>query len=95
MPILWDIIQDSFKSSGEVKSSEILSLALGSFVEILAQPLAPRAYYLMRCIQNLKECRSLYPSACILISIVQVMESHTKRADAQLLAKEALQHLEE
>lgn len=50
MPILWDIIQDTFKSTGEVKSSEILSLALGSFCEILAQPLAPRAYYLMRCI---------------------------------------------
>jgi len=31
MPILWDIIQDTFKSTGEVKSSEILSLALGSF----------------------------------------------------------------
>lgn len=36
MPILWGIIQDTFKSTGEVKSSEILALALGSLCEILA-----------------------------------------------------------
>ena len=43
----------------------------------------------------MKECLSLYPSACIIISIIQVFEAQAKRADSQLFAKEAIQHLEE
>lgn len=43
----------------------------------------------------MKECLSLYPSACIIISILQVLESQAKRADSQLSAKEAIQNLEE
>ena len=43
----------------------------------------------------MKECLSLYPSACIIISIIQVFEAQAKRADSQLFAKEAIQQLEE
>lgn len=83
LPILWNIVQDSFHSGAEIKSSDVLRVALEAIQEILARPLAPRMYYLLKSINNLRQGVSLYPSACIVVSIVEVIDSQSVGTDEQ------------
>jgi len=41
LPILWNIVQDSFQADAEKKSGGLPRVALEAMEEILARPLAP------------------------------------------------------
>ena len=86
LPILWNIVQDSFHADGEKKSGSLSRVALEAMEEILARPVAPqlsttgqgqRIYYLLKAINNLRKGVSLYPSACLVMGIIEVIDSQS------------------
>jgi len=65
LPILWNLIQDSYPVTSE--SKDLLTCALESLCQILgtAQASRVRDYYLILALRNIKEGKSLYPSICV------------------------------
>jgi hypothetical protein len=100
LPVLWNIVQDSYQTGGELTSSEILTVALDSLCEVLAQPFARsvRMYYLMACLNNLRSGSSLFASICVAVSIVEALESSAGGHDEDgqdLTSRRAIELLEE
>lgn len=99
LPILWNIVQDSYQNGAELTSSEILRLALDSLCEVLTQPFARsvRMYYLLACLNNLRSGTSLYASICVAVSIIEALE-HAGDLDEDelvLTSRRAVELLEE
>ena len=99
LPILWNIVQDSYQNGAELTSSEILRLALDSLCEVLTQPFARsvRMYYLLACLNNLRNGTSLYASICVAVSIIEALE-HAGDLDEDelvLTSRRAVELLEE
>lgn len=96
LPVMWNIMQDSYQSGAELTGSEILRVALESMCEILTQPFARpvRMFYLLACLNNLKQGISLYPSICVAISILDGLgTAHDDGADG-LTTRKAICFLE-
>ena len=71
------MVQDTYQSEGELNSAEILRIALDALCEVLAQPFARsvRMHYLLAALENLSNGTSLYPSICILVAIIEGLQS--------------------
>lgn len=100
LPVLWNIVQDSYQNEGDLRSEEILTLALNALCEVLAQPFARsvRMYYLMACLNNLRNGSSLYASISVAVSIVEALESSISGHDEDgqdLTSRGAVELLEE
>jgi len=100
LPVLWNIVQDSYQNEGELRDSEILPLALSALCEVLAQPFARsvRMYYLMACLNNLRNASSLHSSICVAVCIVEALETSISGHDEDgqdISSKRAVELLEE
>ena len=96
---MWNIVQDSYQNGAELASSEILRLALDSLCEVLTQPFARsvRMYYLLACLNNLRNGTSLYASICVAVSIIEALEHATDLDEDELAltSRRAVELLEE
>ena len=70
LPVLWNMIQDSYQTT---EKKDLLQCALDSLGQILRDPSSSRVkfYYLLLALNNLKQGKSLFPSICVFISIME------------------------